>query len=398
MRVRGRGRLSRSIPLLLLLLIALPGCQDGEKEQGKEAAAKPTPVRVLKLVPSTITRSLRYDADVRGELELNILPLVTERIVEMKVEEGDRVRKGQVLALVRADSLSDSVRSAKAAIAAAQADRNSLGRELARQRKLLQRNVVSQAQVDQMNSRLKAAEANIARLKAMASQAKTLRQNALVRAPVRGVVGRRYLEKGDLASPSRPMFTIVQMDRVELRIEVSEGDLADIRAGMTAMVEVRRFPGRSFAGKVKRISPTIDRRTRTARVEVVVPNSKHELMPGMLARVKVLVEQRVGTIVVPYASLLVTMGADGKAEHRSFIVAGDKAVERAVKPGIMDGGRVEILKGLALAEELVTRGHHLLEPGGAVKITERVSARGKATVGEGLVPSRKGKSKGAEAP
>jgi membrane fusion protein (multidrug efflux system) len=249
--------------------------------------------------------------------------------------------------------------------------------------------------VDQLKSRLLAAEAQISRLKAMADQASTVRGNAVVRAPISGVIGQRFLSQGDMAAPTLPICTVVHMDRVELVVEVPEQDLARIREGMAARLSVARYPGRTFEGQVERISPTIDRVTRTARVKVVADNPKHELMPGMLARVLLEVERRKKTLVVPYSSLVIRMGAGGKVEHHAFIGKGGKAVERRLTIGIVEGKKVEVLKGLAMGETLVTQGHHMLQPGRAMRVVERLQSDGKVVKvnGEGKgAGTGKGKS------
>jgi RND family efflux transporter MFP subunit len=360
--------------LLLVTGFAWTGCKKpGDKKDEKA----PIPVQVMKVDPSSIARVLEYDADVKGLLEVNVFSQVPERIIAMKVKEGDRVRKGQVMAQVRADTLSASVNSASAALDAARADRSYLKSELTRQNSLLQRKIVSAAAVDQLKSRLASAEAGLRRLKATARQASTMRGNAVIRAPIEGVVGRCNLNQGDLAMPTLPICTVVQMDRVELIVQAPERDLARIERGMTARVQVARFPGRDFEGKVTRILPTIDRRTRTAQVKVQLDNPKHQLMPGMLARVSLEVERHDQTLVVPYSGLIIEMGAGGKVTHRAFVlIAGSKVQHRTVTLGIVDGKRVEITSGLAAGDTMVTRGQHLLEPGGLARVMERLTPKG----------------------
>ena len=332
--------------LILATGFAWAGCKKPGDKKGEKAA--PIPVQVMKVTPATIARVLEYDADVKGLLEVNVFSQVPERIVAMKVKEGDRVRKGQVMAQVRADTLSASVNSAAAALDAARADRSYLKSELTRQSSLLQRKIVSAAAVDQLKSRLASAEAGLRRLQATAQQASTARGNAVIRAPIEGTVGRCNLNQGDLALPTMPICTVVQMDRVELVLEVPERDLARITRGMTARVKVARFPDQVFTGKVMRILPTIDRRTRTAQVKVQLDNAKHELMPGMLARVNLEVERREQAIVVPYSGLIIEMGAGGEVTHRAYVVTVDSRVkQRTVTLGIVNGKRVEITSGLA---------------------------------------------------
>jgi len=372
----------RLVTALALAALALgaPGCPRRDKDKQDDRAA-PVPIQVLEVAPASITRVLEYDADVKGLLEVNVFSQVPERIVAMKVKEGDPVRKGELMAQVRADLLAASVSSASAALDASRADREYLKSELARQSQLLQRKIVSAATVDQLRSRLASSDAQIRRMEAMTSQASTARGNAVIRAPIDGVVGRCNLGQGDLALPTLPICTVVQMDQVELVLDVPERDLALIREKMVARVAVARFPKQPFEGQVVRILPTIDRRTRTAQVKVQLDNKGHKLMPGMLARVSLEVERHDRVVVVPYSSLIIEMGARGEVSHRTYVVLNSgegpgKVQERIVTLGIVDGPRVEITSGLSPGDRMVTRGQHLLEPGRAVAVVERLSARG----------------------
>lgn len=364
----------RILPLLLLLALAsASGCRGKTDASQNKKAAPAIPVQVLRVEPASISRRLIYDADVQGETELRVFAQVAERIVSLAVEEGDRVKQGQTLATLRAESLSEGVRSAAAAVDAARADRDNLKSELERSERLLAKNIVSKAQVDTLRARLLSAEATIRRLEAMTSQASTARSYTVIRSPLTGVVGRRYLSQGDLATPALPILTVVKMERVELLVEVPEQDLAQVRLGMPARLAVARYPGRAFEGKVTLIAPMIDRQTRMARVKVGVENRDAALMPGMLAKVSLEVERRDGVLVVPYGGVVIESDKEGKVSYRAFVVEGNRAQERALSIGLIDGNRVEVTSGLKPGELMVVKGGHLLETGKLVEVAETVS-------------------------
>lgn len=374
---------SRIVLLVLALPLLGPGCKGSGDQKKKETAV---PVQVMEIQPRSIARVLSYDADVQGEHEVRVFAQVAERILALNVEEGTAVKQGQVLALLRAESLSEGVRSAIAAVEAARADRDAVRDELKRSETLAQKHVVSRAQVDTLRARFLSAEAQIRRLEAMSSQAATARSYSVVRAPISGVVGRRYLSQGDLASPALPILTLVRSTRVELLVEVPEQDLAQIREQMPASLTVQRFGDTAFRGKVVLIAPTIDRQTRTARIKVALDNPERKLMPGMLARVSLEVERHDSTIVVPYSSVIIETGAEGEVAYRAFVVAGGKADERTVTLGIIDGDRVEVLQGLRPGETLVTQGSQLLERGRTVEIVERLDPDGRRAPATAAAP------------
>lgn len=379
------NRLSRCATLLAAALALLAGgCKPTDK---KDTKGQPIAVQVAEVAPGSIARSLVYDADVVGEIEVKVYAQVAERIVSLPVEEGTVVKAGQTLAVLRADSLADGVKSAIAAVDAARADRDNLKDEVARAEKLVAKQIVAKAQVDMLRSRLASAEAQIRRLEAMSSQASTARGYAVVRAPIAGVVGRRFLSLGDMAAPSLPILTVVRMDRVELTVEVPEKELADVREGSVAEVRVARYGDRVFLGRVVLIAPTIDRMTRTARVKVRIDNPKHELMSGMLARVSLEVERRSGVLVVPYGGLIIESATGGGVAYRAYVIEGDVARERTVTLGIIDGPRVEVRSGLKAGELLVTKGQHLLTNSRKVKIEERLGPEGRPLATQPATPA-----------
>jgi membrane fusion protein, multidrug efflux system len=360
--------------LLAGAFVAAGGCK-GSKEKVDDKDA-PISVQVMKVEPESITRVLTYDADVQGELEVKVFAQVPERILSLPVDEGATVKKGQVLAVLRSESLSEGVRSTLAAVDAAKADRDNLKTELERAEKLVAKNIVSRAQVDQFRARLLSAEAQIRRLEAMSSQASTAASYATVRSPIDGIVGRRFLSQGDLAAVSLPILTVVRMDRVELMLEVPERELTHVREGMAARIRVARYADQDFSGEVVLLAPTIDRQTRTARVKLRAPNAEHRLMPGMLAKVSLEVEWHKGVAVVPYSSLIIEAATEGRIAYRTFIVSGTLARERHVELGIVDGDRVELLGGVSFGELMVTKGQHLLTDGQKVNVVEQETAKG----------------------
>jgi membrane fusion protein, multidrug efflux system len=362
------------LPILLAMVLVSGAVGCNGRSVAKEKETPLVAVQVMTIVPRSIAQVLNYDADVQGELEIKVFPLVSERILSLPVDEGDKVKKGQLLAVLRADALSEGVRSAIASVDAARADQNSIKDELNRSEKLLAKNIVSRAQVDQLQSRYLVAEAQVRRLEAMASQASTAHGNALVRSPIDGLVGRRFLSRGDLASPAIPILTVVRMEKVELQVEVPEKSLAVIREGMNAQIHVARYGQRPFVGQVTLIAPMIDRQTRTARVKVAVENTQHELMPGMLAQVSFEVQRHDNAIVVPYSSLIMETGAGEGVAYRGFVIQENKAKQRRVKIGIVEGSRVEVVQGLQPGELFVTKGQHLLDENREVSIVERREA------------------------
>ena len=114
----------------------------------------------------------------------------------------------------------------------------------------------------------------------------------MISSPVDGFIGKRYLDPGAAVSPNAPVASVVDIRTVRMVANVVEKDVKRLNVGMPAQVEVDAFPGEKFVGRVSRIAPVFDPQTRTAEMEIEVPNQSYRLKPGMYARVELTIDSR----------------------------------------------------------------------------------------------------------
>jgi RND family efflux transporter MFP subunit len=343
------------------------GCdKPGEEEDKKDA---PLVVETLAVETSTITRWLGYVGDIEGDAEIRVFSPIPDRIVGLTVKEGDQVRAGQVLATVRSGVLRQGVKQAASGVDAARAQQAALEDQLARMRKLESSGAVTSSQLLAVESQFAAAEAQVRQFEAMLGQARQRRGDAVIKAPISGVVGQVFMKVGDMAVPQIPVCTVVDMDLVRVKVRVPENDLPLLAPGMPVELKVAVGNGDPIRGMVSRVSPVLDRLSRTATMEVDLVNKDHSLKPGMLARIRVQVEQRENVVVAPKSALTVT--ARRKGEHnlyRAVVVADGKAAERFAVLGLEEEDRVEVVEGLAVGDQLVVKGQHLLADGDPIDL------------------------------
>ncbi|MDY0061336.1 MAG: efflux RND transporter periplasmic adaptor subunit [Myxococcota bacterium] len=364
-------------PLLLLFLgLGVGGCgpQDGATAATGETTA--IPVQVEPVGQGTITRTLRRTGEVRAEVEVRVYSQVPDRILDLRVEEGNTVTREQVIAVIQSSGLSAGVAQAAASLESARVQRDKTQDDLERAERLLASNVASAAQVDALRRGLAAADAQVRSLQAVVEQASTRQAQSLVRAPISGLVGTRHLSRGDLASPQFPLVTLVQIDRVKVMLQATELDLPHLGVGTPVEIRVAALPDRVFPGAVTRVGSVLDPLTRHAPVEILLDNPNHELKPGMLAEVAVVLEQRQGVVTVPFFALTPEEQLEGrlpsKEEQRYhlFVVEGTTARHRFGRIGLLEGDRVELTEGATPGEVLVVRGQQLLDDGSTVEVIE----------------------------
>jgi len=188
-------------------------------------------------------------------------------------------------------------------------------------------------------------------------------KNATIRAPINGIISKRFLDQGAFVTTTAPLIRIVAMDVVKVAVPVVEGELAQIRPGSHAEIRVDTYPDELFRGSVVRISPTVDAQTRTADVEIQVGNHDHRLKPGMFARASLIVQRRDGVLLLSKDSLLREKGAS-----RVFVHDNGKASLKEIMLGLEGEQYIEVLKGLQEGDEVIVAGHYELTDGMPVHV------------------------------
>lgn len=360
-----------TIAILLTCVLAMVGCSSGQAAE-PDAGSNIVTVEVETIERETISRVLTYSGDILGEVEVRVFSTIPERIIELNAEEGQQVESGDLLATIRADALGQGVRQALGGLASARAQVAGLRDTLNRQQRLASSGVVTQAQVDATRFQLQSAEAQVAQLEATVGSARSKRSDANVRSPINGIIGQVFVEEGDLATPQRPICTVVQMDRVEVTLQVPEQDLGMVHAGMVAEVRIASVPDRVFRAPVSQISPVVDRTSRTATLRIMLDNPDHVIRPGSLAEVQIEVERHDNAVVVDQYALVLDdrHGDEGHAQYRAYVMRpdGETVEERRVETGIFQGDRVEVTEGLAQGERLIVQGQHLLRDESRVRL------------------------------
>jgi membrane fusion protein (multidrug efflux system) len=184
-------------------------------------------------------------------------------------------------------------------------------------------------------------------------------------APISGVVGKVYVQVGQAVSPAMPVAVVSNYaSRIKVRAAVSDADLPYVRTGARAQVMVSAIPDRVFSGAVSQVTPMLDPMTRSATVEVLVPNSSRLLVPGMSASLKLTAEERRDVVAVPAAALF----TDGN--NRVVVVANGVARFRDIQTGLVGEELVEVVSGLEPGELVATTGKENVKDGEAVNPVE----------------------------
>src|SRR5688572_20568656 len=301
-----------------------------------------------------------------GLQTVDVAPRTAGRLLNVNVQMGDRVRRGQVLAKVEDREIVEQVRAAeasqevaKATIRQREADLNVSQLNFERSKNLFSRGLLAKQALDDAESRYLASVAQLDLAKAQLSQNDARLQelqfnlnNTIVTSPVDGFVGKRNVDPGAMVNTNTAIASVVDISRLKLVVNVVEKDLRMVTAGDVGIVEVDAYPGEKFNGRIARVAPVLDPATRTASIEIEVPNGDKRLKPGMYARISLTVEERKNTLVAPKNAVIDFENKRGvwmpNEQKRATFVP--------VTLGIEGPEQIEILAGLKEGDRFVTTG------------------------------------------
>ena len=282
------------------------------------------------------------------------------RLTEVRVNVGDSVKAGQVLATFAAEMVQADVAQARASLLEAKAHAAEAASNAERARTLQASGALSAQQIEQYTTAAQAAQARVEAAQALL-QAQQLRlQHTQVRAPDHGVISARSATVGAVVGAGTELFRMVRKGRLEWRAEVTATELGRLRPGTAA--QVTAASGASVQGQLRMVAPTVDPQTRNALVYVDLP-AHPDLRAGMFARGEFLLGQS-DALTVPQDALVVREGFT-----YLFVLGADQRVQRlTVQPGRRAGERVEILSGLDAGAPVVVRGAGFLNDGDLVRV------------------------------
>jgi RND family efflux transporter MFP subunit len=324
--------------LIMALAIALTACGKKDAAKTKTAVAEKPKVTIATVNERDVEQVQVFTATVEPEIKNNIAPSTPGRIRNIFVEVGSYVNKGQRLAQMDALNLSNT-----------EAQIENLRRIYKRVSELYSVGGSSQQELDNAKLQLDLAETNL----------KNLSENTYLLSPISGVVTARNYDVGDLYTGQMPLLTVMQINPVKLKVNISESYYSKVKVGMPVEVKVDVFENETFPARVSLIYPVIDERTRTFTTELKLNNPGAKVRPGMFARVKV----NFGTerrVVVPDRAIVKQSGSGARYV---YVYKDGKVFYTQVQLGQRLDKEYELISGVNNGEQVVISGFIKLRDG-----------------------------------
>ncbi|MBN1101907.1 MAG: efflux RND transporter periplasmic adaptor subunit [Deltaproteobacteria bacterium] len=341
------------IVFLLLGALSGAGCSRSEgtvqAEKNRSEEQRTVQVSITEVRPVPIRDILALPAQTEAWQDVKVASDAPGRVEWVGPREGERVKKGQVLAKVDVSALKAALDRARAAF--------NLAEDLyGRRKQLFERKIIHQEDLDRSFTERTLAEANL-------RQARIEYERGFTQAPINGFVNYLYVDEGEFVDRGKPVADLVDLDKIKIQVDVPEMDVRYIKVGQTVGVRIDALPELELTGMVDFVAYKADPATRTFQVRVIISNTEHRVRPGMIARVVFLRRVIAEALVAPLFALV------EKSGERMVFVEKDGVVHaRTVSLGVIEGERIQITKGLNPGDHLIVAGQSMIEEGTRVEV------------------------------
>jgi membrane fusion protein (multidrug efflux system) len=331
----------------LLVATILTGCKDRESiahTEGSANAPPAIPVTVVEIKPTAMRDVVFLPGETEAYEDVKVAANTSGRVEWIGLREGQAVKKGDRLAKIDVAALKAALEHAQAAY--------KLAHELCeRRRRLYNHKIIAREELDQSETQLKLAAADL-------EQVKVRYSHGFPESPITGIINHLYVDVGEFADLGKPIADIVNIDRIKINVQVPELDVRYVKKGQTTPVKIDAFADRTLLGTVEFVAFKADPATKTFLVRSVIDNPDHDIRPGMIGRVAFVRRSIPDAIAVPLFAIV-----DKGGERIVFVEKDGVAQSRVISIGVIEEDRVQITSGLNIGDHLIVRGQTEVEDG-----------------------------------
>jgi len=336
------------LTFLLLATVAI-GCGHGKKD-ARGPGGFPVSVVAAVVKEEKIEQRISLVGNLQADESIEIKNQIAGVIEEIGFDEGQAVKKGQLLFMIDAAKLKASLLQIQSNLSLAQTTYDRLST-------LIKANAISQQEYDQAQAELSSRKADIELMNAQIKE-------AVITASFDGVMGERKVSLGQFVNQGTTLTYLIQQNPMKAEFRIPERFLGEIKDGQGIEVRVAAYPQESFLGEVYFIDPQVEELTRTALIKAKLPNPDGKLKRGMFANLNLIVSIREKALVVPETAII----PKGDSFFVFVVDADNKAQMKPVKVGVRMVGKAEIAEGLSVGENVIIEGYQKIGPGSVVNI------------------------------
>jgi membrane fusion protein (multidrug efflux system) len=340
------------IAALVIIKIMFLGNKEGGKQAGSAPGSKPAPTAVTVFVTSqeTLDNKVFASGTILANEEVALMPEVSGKIVQLNINEGAKVNKGDLLVKINDADLQAQIKKLQIQIKLAEEREG-------RQKQLLGISGISQEEYDISLNQLNSIKADVELVKAQIAKTE-------IRAPFNGIIGLKSISEGSNVSPGTRIASIQQVDPVKIDFSIPEQYVGMIKKDNVLQFTLEGIND-TFPAKIFAIEPKIDLNTRSVQIRAICSNSKGLIFPGAFAKIDLPLKEIPNAIMIPTEAIVPVL--KGK---KVFVCKNGKAQAVMVETGIRTDTKIQITKGLQVGDSVVTTGVMQLKPDAPLKIVK----------------------------
>ena len=322
-----------------------------EKKTEAQVVLEFAPADLSTVESGALSRTLSFSGSLSPVIQSTVKSKVSGEVKMVLVREGERVTQGQVLAQIDTADLKARLDAQVAALEEARARSSIAEKNRETNLKLLQQNFISQNAFDTTHSTFEASSASVRSAEAQVRLARNAMQDAVVRAPINGILAKRMVNGGEKVGPDSPMFTVVDLTKMEIEAPAPASEIPAVQIGQMASFKVDGFGERVFEGRVERINPITEQGSRSITLYLSVANRDGVLKGGMFVKGYLVLDKTQASAVVPVAAVREDAG-----QTYVFTMEGSKLAKRNIVLGLREeqAGLVEVKSGLKAGAQVVS--------------------------------------------
>ena len=325
----------------IITALILYSCSEKKEEVKEQKAHK---VEVTKIASNLENETLHYSGTIEADNTVSLGFSVAGRISDIYVQEGQKVKKGQLLATIDDTSYKNAYDIADAGLELANDNYKRLN-ELYTKGSLPERDYI-------------AVKVGVAQANANKNMAAKNLSDTRLYSPFSGMITAKLTEIGATAAPGVPAFTVMKTDKVYAKASISESEISKLKVGSEALVEIPSM-NKTFKGNVAIVNHSADALTRTFNVKVRLNNTENLLLPGMISAIKINTDNPKEVISIPVQTIV----RDVNDITYAYIVENNKAIKKRVDTGNFKGNEVIITEGLSVGDLLISKGYTSVKDG-----------------------------------
>ena len=362
----GPGTLKRFLPLIILLLLIIitiglgAGVKDEKsrllEEKSNAVIPERPPVNVVEqeLVPGMLRDRLNLPGIVEPWESLVILAEVRGVIKEILVDEGNHVKKGDLIARIDTSDYENTINSIKASY-------NLALTNLKRLSGLREQEIISQSEIDAIKAEVQSLEADLA-------IAKVQLERCYIRSSISGIVNELPARIGFYLAVGDPVVTVLDIERLKVTVGIPEADVYAVRKLSMFEVTIEALDNKEITGRKHFMAVAPESQAQVYRLELEVDNKSEEILPGMFARIEIVKQEFPDALAIP---LYAVISRDDK--HYVYLEENNVAKLQEVKLGILDGWQIQITDGLKPGEKVIVVGQRSVDDGQKLNVVKKVT-------------------------